>query len=380
MYKNKNILNTSNSKGENNMKTLKFFITTLFMVIAMAITSFASTEIKSVSIRINEKKTDPGIVYEAELTSGSSWYEITDWSVSKDYSDWNPGKKVTFNVTIEPTEGYRFDRDMKNIYVSNGEVASKSIRSNKIELRVNYIPTVTLEDPTNIYFEDEYLAVWDEVEYCRQYEVQILKENDNGNYTSYKTVKVSEPEIDLAPYATDYYDITFKVRATYKDSDESRYIKASQWVNADDTVSSDFNTSYGNFSGSGENMRFRLDDGSYATGWQQLNGDWYYFNANNNNKAVVSSWLYVDNHWFYMNEYGIMQTGWIQINGYWYYLNPVSDGTRGAAITGWFCSGPNGPWYYFQQGAGGPVPECAMYSNMTTPDGYYVNADGSWWN
>lgn len=362
------------------MKTIKLFIATLLTTMLIPITAFAADKITSVSIRINEQKTDPGIIYETEITESSNYYDITEVSVSKDYSDWKPGKKVTYYITLEPNDGYRFDTKMKNVYVSNGEVSYDNIKSSKIELRVNYIPKITLEDPTNIYFEDEYLAVWDEIEYCHQYEVQILKENDNGNYTFYKTVKTSEPEIDLAPYATDYYDITFKVRAIYKDSDESRYIKASQWVNADDTVSSDFNTSYGNFSGNGNNMKFRLDDGTYATGWQQLNGNWYYFNANNNNKAVVSSWLYVDNNWFYMNEYGIMQTGWIQINGYWYFLNPVSDGTRGAAKTGWYCSGPNGPWYYFQVGTGGPLPECAMYANMTTPDGYYMNADGTWWN
>ncbi|PGE97970.1 hypothetical protein COF51_04350 [Bacillus pseudomycoides] len=38
------------------------------------------------------------------------------------------------------------------------------------------------------------------------------------------------------------------------------------------------------------------------TGWQQINGAWYYFNSS-----------------------GAMQTGWQQINGKWYYCN--SDGS-----------------------------------------------------
>ncbi|PEM34626.1 choline-binding protein A, partial [Bacillus pseudomycoides] len=42
--------------------------------------------------------------------------------------------------------------------------------------------------------------------------------------------------------------------------------------------------------------------GAMQTGWQQINGAWYYFNSS-----------------------GAMQTGWQQINGKWYYFN--SDGS-----------------------------------------------------
>jgi glucan-binding YG repeat protein len=115
-----------------------------------------------------------------------------------------------------------------------------------------------------------------------------------------------------------------------------------------------------------------------VSGWQQLNGNWYYFDPNNSNKANVSKWMQLDNHWFYFNDYGIMQTGWLKLNGYWYYLNPISDGTMGAALTGWICAGPNGPWYYLETEPNGEIPEGAMYTERTTPDGYYVNENGEW--
>lgn len=360
------------------MKTIKLLMTTTLLTMLFCFVSFADSKITSVSVSLYETKAEAGSIYELEPRVSSNNYELTDYTVSKGYSEWKPGSKVTYELVIEPKEGYKFDTTkIKNISVSNGEVASKSIKSGKITVKVNYIPKVTLEDPTNLYFENEYLAIWDKVEYCRMYEVQILKENDNGEYRNYKTVKVTKPEIDLSPYATDEYDISFKVRAIANDSEQSKYLKPSNWVGADETVSADDNTTYGNFNGSGNNMTFKDSDGK-VSGWQQINGNWYYFDPNNGNKAVVSSWINQNGLWFYCNDFGIMQTGWLQINGYWYYLNPISDGTRGAALTGWLCSGPQGPWYYLQQGTNGPFPEGALYTDRMTPDGFYVNSSGEW--
>lgn len=44
-----------------------------------------------------------------------------------------------------------------------------------------------------------------------------------------------------------------------------------------------------------------------TTGWQKIDGSWYYFNAS-----------------------GAMQTGWINLGGTWYYLSG-----SGAMVTGW---------------------------------------------
>ena len=45
-----------------------------------------------------------------------------------------------------------------------------------------------------------------------------------------------------------------------------------------------------------------------------------------------------------------MQTGWITHNGSVYYLNPVSDGWRGAMLTG--SQEIDGTLYYFEPTAG----------------------------
>ena len=33
------------------------------------------------------------------------------------------------------------------------------------------------------------------------------------------------------------------------------------------------------------------------------------------------SWRYINNHWYYFHENGVMATGWIEYQGRWYYLN-----------------------------------------------------------
>lgn len=331
----------------------------------MQVPAYAENKrVASVNVTIREEKSEPGVVYPVEVTSNSSNYEMTSIELSKDESDWRPGRKVTYTIVLEPAEDYFFSKSDTKINITNGTLTSNySIKPSKIEMKVNYVPKITLENPENIYFEDEYLATWDDVEYASAYEVKIYKDG-----SSHKTVKVTKNEIDLSDYATDYEDITFDVRAVAKNSDESKYIKASEWVNCDESVSASDNTSYGYFTGDYDSYKFKASNGEYASGWQQINGNWYYFNVDNGNKAIQSSWANINGLWYLFNEYCIMQIGWVKNNDVWYYLN-----LDGSMATGWMCSGPNGPWYYLDPGTG------AMWHDTTTPDGYYVDSSGAWY-
>ncbi len=118
-----------------------------------------------------------------------------------------------------------------------------------------------------------------------------------------------------------------------------------------------------------DNSSWKLQyaDGSYAAGamvtdaagntyeqvaWEMINGSWYAFGAD---AVAKNSWV-LDvgaGRWYYVDINSGMKTGWIALNGLWYYLN--SD-TTGAL----------------------QKPFGAMYQNEMTPDGYFVNADGSW--
>ena len=72
-------------------------------------------------------------------------------------------------------------------------------------------------------------------------------------------------------------------------------------------------------------------------GWQEIDGDWYYFDDNG---EKVTGWKRIGN-WYYFDDDGVMQTGWIKDSGYWYYLR-----SSGAMHTGWLLSGST--WYYLK--------------------------------
>ena len=98
-----------------------------------------------------------------------------------------------------------------------------------------------------------------------------------------------------------------------------------------------------------------------VTGWKQVDGKWYFFNA----EGVMQKWWVKDgNTWYYLNGSGQMQTGWLQDGGKWYYL----ENSGAMKASQWFEVG--GKWYYVD-GSG------ALAVN-TTVGGYTVNGNGEW--
>ena len=79
---------------------------------------------------------------------------------------------------------------------------------------------------------------------------------------------------------------------------------------------------------------------SNGTWTQDAGGVWHYGTT----AAFRNTWGYIRNpyakegqnaaDWFWFDAAGNMLTGWQYINGKWYYLNPLSDGTLGACLIG----------------------------------------------
>ena len=115
--------------------------------------------------------------------------------------------------------------------------------------------------------------------------------------------------------------------------------------------------------------RYYLDPttGAMQTGWQKISGKWYYFNKSG---AMQTGWQKISNKWYYFTESnddnsGIMQTGWQKISNKWYYFNK-----SGAMQTGW--QKISNKWYYFNA-SGAMLTGWQKISNKW----YYFNASGA---
>lgn len=101
----------------------------------------------------------------------------------------------------------------------------------------------------------------------------------------------------------------------------------------------------GTFSGNGDNLTFRYDNGEYASGWLQTSGSWYYFDTQTH--IALTGWINTtDNKWYYINpDTATVSHGWVWVHNDWYYLDPTTG---------------------------------ELLANTITPDGYEINEYGQW--
>lgn len=114
---------------------------------------------------------------------------------------------------------------------------------------------------------------------------------------------------------------------------------------------------------------YQLGSGKGASGWQKIDGNWYYFDPYS--LCVMLTGLQkIDGKWYFFRDSGAMLTGWKKIpfgdeNGdtwdEWMYFT-----SSGAAAEGW--KKIDGVWYYF-------VPE---WDDVMITDGPW-KIDGKWY-
>jgi glucan-binding YG repeat protein len=111
------------------------------------------------------------------------------------------------------------------------------------------------------------------------------------------------------------------------------------------------------------------------SGWyRDTDGSWYYFSEEHDGwfGRMLTGWHKNagDGKWYFLETFsGVMQTGWLHEDGKWYYLTETNSAQT------YFYNSASGKWEY-QQDSGRPLG--SMYANETTPDGYYVGANGEW--
>lgn len=116
------------------------------------------------------------------------------------------------------------------------------------------------------------------------------------------------------------------------------------------------------------------ENGKLKFDWYADNSNnWYMLNREHNGHfgAALTGWYYEkqDGKWYFLNPADSkMLTGWQFINGQWYYLHTNTLGATyvGDNETGWKFTGIE------------VRPHGSMYVSETTPDGYTVDGSGAW--
>ena len=102
-------------------------------------------------------------------------------------------------------------------------------------------------------------------------------------------------------------------------------------------------------------------DGKPVTGWQEIDGNRYYFSADGN---LTTGWQQIGDSVYYFGTDGCLVTGWLKLDGSRFYL-----GTDGVLHTGW--QEIEGSRYYFNE-------DGSMNTGILIEDGaaYLFNGEG----
>lgn len=320
-------------------------------------------------------------------TSDSAKYKVdsAEFYDTRD-SEWERGETPIVRVelslkdnAVDDNRFYYTSKSKISVTGYHSEFKSAKILDGGNGLRVDIkLRAVSgdLDEVNDLYWTGR-TAEWEEVEDADKYEVKLYR---NGSTVT--TVTTSSSHYDFYPYMSKAGDYTFKVRAvSNSDGEKSAWTDESDdyYMNASDVYTGAVPSNGGSSNVSG------------GTGWVQDQYGWWYGLSGGN--RVRSNWLYVDNNWFHFDANGYMETGWIFADNNWFYLNPISDGTRGAMMTGvqaingiYYYLNPvsdgtrgarlsgfqtiNGSLYFFDPNSG------AMWANAAVPNGRWAGPNG----
>ena len=320
--------------------------------LAMSFPAMADESIREIYLDITSNIVAGEEGGDVDVDVDDDGYYVEDVEIRNEPSgEWEDGDKPRIRVTLSADDDYKFSgisEDDVDLSGDGGTVTDVSYSSSTARV---YITLSRLDDDGDDAYdlditdlswdEDDGTAYGEEPEDAERYEVRLYCDDDPA--TSVKTT--SDDSYDFSSEFTGSGDYYFRVRAVYNSSHKG------SWEESDvlSVTSSEARDIRENGGGSSYYSSSSYTSGgpgvaqSSSTGaWLLDSVGWWYCNPDKT--YPVSQWQLINNYWYYFNEAGYMVTGWILWNNKWYYCQPSGE----------------------------------MLANTTTPDGYYVGADGAW--
>lgn len=289
-----------------------------------AVTSFAASKgIKKVNVKVQQSEAGFGIGSETEAEyvnvvindSDAKQYTVSKYDFSEDETGLVSSESApSMDITLTANDGYKFGViTAKNIRLTGDlkptYVGCKRENSNK-DLVIKVKLEGIFENAANVdYAEWDYNRPGVIKNYAMSdtnpYEVRLFN-TDTGKSYSFN-IPAGVKEFDMSPYLREVGDYQFKIREiNAKSGKKGQWYECEEYLKMNEEAIAANNQKYAYVS---------LD----GIGWQQdEKGWWFKFPSGDYAK---SQWFSYNNHDFYFNAEGYMVTGWQQIDGSWYYMN-----------------------------------------------------------
>ena len=276
---------------------------------------------------------------------------------------------VTLKIKADTSSGYYFDSEdaselkTESAFTLSGDEAeyksSKRSGNSSVTLVVRLPKIGSTEDGgldvEEVRWVDETgVAEWSEAEDANKYSVKLLR----GSSTK-TTVSTTNTYYDFSSLIRQYGTGTYTVKVkAYNGS-----YGGDEWTESEelDVDSANMNSVTGGVYSGGSYSSYGSSP-AYSPAYSPAGGQ-----TPATSGASAGAWLRDSVGWWYCNaDHSYTTSDWQQINGLWYYFD-----ANGYMVTGWFQSPASGYWYYLD-----PVQ-----GNMVTNQyigNYYVNADGVW--
>lgn len=396
-----------------------------------SVEAFAKTksDIDSVKLKITseiipgERGSDAN--EQIEVSESSNNYDIESAKVTNAPSGkWGDKDNPKIKIILEADDDHQWSKeiDKDDVDLDDFDYSSLTVkRSSSSRLTI----TVTLRDleyydgsesteydltVSNVELDsDTAEASWDAGDDAKSFELRLYRKDKK-----IKEATTSRNEYSFAKYLEGSGDYYVSVRAK-RGSEHGAWSQSGQvdWTSSE---ISDIKKDYGNTSNNSKGTTPNKNTNSsstgnaktkgpgdginggtgnyYSHGVTPVSGNWTHLGEGNtaqwhftSNRPYVNEWAYIINpyanvaagqesaDWFRFDNSGIVMTGWYKdTDGYMYFLNPMSDGTLGRMITGWYNIG--GYTYFFETQSNGH--RGAMITGTHTIDGnvHTFGADG----
>lgn len=336
--------------------------------------SSSTKQITSVTVTFKEDtNAAPGTVRSMEINVPSNT-ELKSVHYSKQPESWTPGTKVDVTLTIAAINDYQFGSGCK-VRGSNATYKSQSGDAFTRTVKFEYTAKTRLAKPQKVYLDNGYVLHWSKVSNASRYNVKIYydeeyeyeensdltlftedDENQNLTRARSRSVTVDQNQLDVTDYVEvdEISNVRFVISASASSNRSSYYLASEEvtFTEKQGLVSS--STDSGSITSNNKGEMLYLDtSGSGITGWQDIDGAWYYFETKG--VAAGPGWKKIKSEWYFFGDDHKMKTGWVQLDSYWYYLNEsTSSGIYGAMLTG--SQNINGTVYNLNQSESNGIP------------------------